>query len=67
MVILKKLGGGGHTEVEVPHHIAVEEILKHLTKGGIAVKENGENIRIEDVRKIEDADKILLVPVIKGG
>ncbi len=67
MVILKKLGSGGHTEVEVPQPMAVEEILRHLTKGGLAVKEDGESIRIEDVRKIKDTDKILLVPAIKGG
>ena len=67
MVLLRRLGSGGHTEVEVPHATAVEEILRHLTKGGIAVTEEGRSIRIEDVRKIKDSDKVLLIPAIKGG
>ena len=67
MVWLRKLTSGGHIEVEVPLSTAIEEILNHLTKGGIAVNQAGENIGIEDVRKIKDSVKLLLVPPLRGG
>ncbi len=67
MVRLKKLGSGGHTEAEIPVPLAIEEILKHLTKGGLAITERGEKISAESVKRIKESDKIILIPKISGG
>ena len=67
MVLVKKLSSGGHVEVDLPVPTAIEEILNHLTKGGIAVTEEGKQIKIENVREIKESDKVLLIPAISGG
>ncbi len=67
MVVIKRLSSGGHVEVEVPLSIAIEEILNHLTKGGIAVTEDGRSIEIETVREVKESDRVLLIPAISGG
>ncbi len=67
MVRLRKLESGGHTEVDVPIDVAVSEILKHIMTGGIAVTQEGMKISTENIEKIRDSDKILLIPKISGG
>uniref|UniRef100_A0A7C4S4Z7 MoaD/ThiS family protein n=1 Tax=Geoglobus ahangari TaxID=113653 RepID=A0A7C4S4Z7_9EURY len=67
MVRLRRLGSGGHTEVEIPLEVAVSEILKHIMTGGIAVTQEGMKISTENIEKIKDSDKILLIPKISGG
>ncbi len=67
MVKLRRLTSGGHVEVEVPLPTAIEELLNHLTRGGIAVNQEGKNIGLEDLGEVKDSDKILLIPAIRGG
>ncbi len=67
MVKLKKLGSGGHTEAEIPLSLAIEEILRHLKSGGIAVSETGERISVKNIGEVKETDKILLIPKISGG